>query len=140
MMLRIGLLLTLFAGVELGAVDEKAKVRPEKEPNRKMAAVVAVFSEHDRHIISRYFETHEATLPPGLAKRGGALPPGLEKQLRRNGRLPPGLQKRAQPFPPDLARELAPLPEGYRRVIVEGRAVIVDRRNRILDIMVIWSK
>ena len=27
------------------------------------------------------------------------LPPGLEKQLRRNGSLPPGLQRRAEPFP-----------------------------------------
>lgn len=33
-------------------------------------------------------------LPPGLAKRGGQLPPGLQKHLLRTGQLPPGLQKR----------------------------------------------
>lgn len=33
-------------------------------------------------------------LPPGLAKRGGNLPPGLQKHLMRHGQLPPGLQKR----------------------------------------------
>ena len=33
-------------------------------------------------------------LPPGLAKRNGNLPPGLQKHLYRTGHLPPGLEKR----------------------------------------------
>lgn len=33
-------------------------------------------------------------LPPGLAKRNGNLPPGLQKHLDRTGHLPPGLEKR----------------------------------------------
>ena len=45
-------------------------------------------------------------LPPGLAKRGGDLPPGLQKKLERDGQLPPGLQKRMEPLPVDLDRRL----------------------------------
>ncbi len=33
-------------------------------------------------------------LPPGLAKRDGHLPPGLQKHYERTGHLPPGLEKK----------------------------------------------
>jgi hypothetical protein len=75
-------------------------------------------------------------LPPGLAKRGGNLPPGLQKKLDRDGKLPPGLQKRLEPLPVDLDRRLPRLPEYYERVILERDIVLIDRRtNRILDII-----
>jgi hypothetical protein len=75
-------------------------------------------------------------LPPGLAKRGGDLPPGLQKKLERDGQLPPGLQKRLEPLPVDLDRRLPRLPENWARVVVERDVVLLDRRtNRILDVM-----
>ncbi len=80
-----------------------------------------VFNDHDRDLVMRHYT---AGLPPGLAKRGGDLPPGLEKQLRRNGTLPPGLQKKIRPFPRTLLEQLRPLPEGYRYGIVDEHVVI----------------
>ncbi len=76
-------------------------------------------------------------LPPGLAKRGGRLPPGLERHLERDGTLPPGLQKRVEPFPKELEERLPRLPAGYARVILAGRALIPDRDSRILDLIFI---
>lgn len=103
---------------------------------------VPVFSSRDQDIIRSYYGGgggggRGRGLPPGLAKRHGNLPPGLERQLERNGTLPPGLQKRVEPFPDDLSSRLAPLPTGYSRVIVEGRALILDRNNKILDLMAV---
>src|SRR5258708_35985454 len=40
-----------------------------------------VFADRDREVIVRYFHGESSGLPPGLAKRGGNLPPGLERQL-----------------------------------------------------------
>lgn len=60
-------------------------------------------------------------LPPGLAKRGGNLPPGLEKHIQRTGQLPPGLQKKLTPAPRNLNRRLPGLPEIYRRPILLNR-------------------
>ncbi len=75
-------------------------------------------------------------LPPGLAKRGGNLPPGLQKKLERDGQLPPGLQKRMEPLPVDLDRRLPRLPDNWQRVVVERDIILIDRRtNRILDII-----
>lgn len=92
-----------------------------------------VFGDRDRRIIRDYFRNRYSNLPPGLAKRGGDLPPGLEKQIQRNGQLPPGLQKRVEPFPQDLVSQLPRVAERIRRVILGRRALMLDDRNTILD-------
>lgn len=98
------------------------------------------FSAEERRIIEDYYhkgkKSKKKGLPPGLAKRGGDLPPGLQKKLDRGGQLPPGLQKRMEPLPTDLDRRLPRLPEYWERVVVERDIVLIDRRsNRILDII-----
>lgn len=102
---------------------------------------IPTFSSRDQNLIRAYYGGGVGGggrgLPPGLAKRHGNLPPGLERHLERNGTLPPGLQKRVEPFPDDLNSRLAPLPTGYSRVIVAGQAVILDRNNKILDLFVL---
>jgi len=111
-------------------------------------ATALLFSDRDQRLIRRYYSGRDDDggggrgrgkrgLPPGLAKRGGDLPPGLEKQLQRNGTLPPGLQKKVEPFPVELSRQLPRLPSGYSRVIVEGRALILGSDNKIFDIIAI---
>jgi hypothetical protein len=91
------------------------------------------FSGRDRERIRDYYSRRSDSLPPGLAKKRH-LPPGLQKQLERNGRLPPGLEKRA--LPNDLERRLSRLPGGYSRVIV-GRDVVLIQTStqQILDIL-----
>jgi hypothetical protein len=98
------------------------------------------FLPEERRIIEEYYRKgkkhKQKGLPPGLAKRGGNLPPGLQKHLDKNGRLPPGLQKRLEPLPIDLDRRLPRLPESWERVVLEENVILVDRRTqRILDII-----
>lgn len=98
----------------------------------------AYFLPEERRIIENYFRSSGPSkgLPPGLAKRGGKLPPGLQKHLDKNGRLPPGLQKRLEPLPQDLDWRLPRLPDYWERVILERDVILIDRRtNRILDII-----
>jgi len=72
-------------------------------------------------------------LPPGLAKKS-TLPPGLQKQLARNGQLPPGLQYRS--LPPDLLVQLPPVTPGYRYVILDDRVMLIRAAtNVIMDIL-----
>jgi hypothetical protein len=98
----------------------------------------AYFLPEERRIIEHYYRSGGPSkgLPPGLAKRGGKLPPGLQKHLEKNGRLPPGLQKRLEPLPQDLEARLPRLPDYWERVILDRDVILVDQRsNRILDIL-----
>ena len=92
------------------------------------------FGEHDRVVLSGCLGGDDySNLPPGLAKKD-RLPPGLEKQLQRNGTLPPGLQKRVQPLPESCTVQLPRLPRDWSRVVLSGRIILLDQRQRILDI------
>lgn len=97
----------------------------------------ARFLPKEKEIVIEFFRRPPASgLPPGLAKRGGDLPPGLQKQLKRKGTLPPGLQKRLEPLPSELEIRLPKLPEAWGRVILGRHVILIDRRTqRILDII-----
>jgi hypothetical protein len=125
---------------EAAMAAESAKSHREQERRgtvgraREVAGAV-VFSDRDQQVIRSYYSGGRG-LPPGLAKKR-RLPPGLAKQLRRNGSLPPGLQKRygAEPLPADLNQQLPRLPSGYSRILVAGRAVLLDRNHNVRDII-----
>ena len=99
---------------------------------------VRLFPGQNRDVIRQYISKLPSDdLPPGLAKRGGSLPPGQAKQLRKNGKLPPGLQKRLHAFPIELEKRLPPLAPGLKRGFIEGRAVIYNEKTSvILDIFI----
>lgn len=90
----------------------------------------AVFTALERQIIRDYYRSN---LPPGLARRD-SLPPGLRRQLARNGRLPPGLEKRA--LPPDLIARLPSRDRRYDRVLVGTDVLLIlIATGVILDII-----
>jgi len=96
--------------------------------------------DHDRHYRGRYHDDDDRDehghgregLPPGLAKRDGRLPPGLERQLVRRGHLPPGLEERMEPVPYTVCRRLPPLPEGARRGYIGGHVVVYNPRSSVI--------
>lgn len=110
----------------------------------------SVFSEIERRTIEEYYrgrfgnstyrEQHKGKasgkqkgMPPGLAKRD-RLPPGLEKQLQRNGHLPPGLEKRD--LPEGLAGLLPPRHPEHQRVLVDNDVLLIETATGlILDIL-----
>ena len=55
-------------------------------------------------------------MPPGLAKKGGALPPGIAKRQ----------------LPNNLLSQLPPPPHGYERVIVDKDVLLVNIATQIV--------
>ena len=89
---------------------------------------------YHKEAIRGWYSENENHLPPGLAKKD-RLPPGLEKQLVRNGTLPPGLQKRFYPAPVELERRLPPPPPDCAHVLISGHIVLLNRKtNLIVDV------
>ena len=91
-----------------------------------------VFTERQRNIVRECMNSGRSGLPPGLAKKDD-LPPGLEKQIQRNGTLPPGLEKRVRQLPYACSDELPNIPGGWERVILSGRILLLNRDRRIVD-------
>jgi hypothetical protein len=93
------------------------------------------FSAQDRQVLMGCFSDGGSRgLPPGLAKKN-SLPPGLERQVERNGTLPPGLQKRVAPLPQRCEARLPRLPEEWSRVVLSGRILLLDSSRRIVDLL-----
>ena len=95
------------------------------------------FGPAEERLIREWFSTQSnySNLPPGLAKRDN-LPPGLQRQLQRNGTLPPGLQKRVQPLPLGLEQQLPPIMVGMRRVVLSGNVILLEAATaKIVDLI-----
>ena len=104
--------------------------QPRDHPRRRLFK--PEFTNYDRqNIRGCFYDT--ANLPPGLARRD-SLPPGLEKQLERNGTLPPELESRAEPLPDVCNARLPRLPVEWSRVVVGNRVLLLDPRSRIADL------
>jgi hypothetical protein len=122
-----------------GATQKEKGKGPEKEKEMvaaqgkdgSTAAARVLITKADRELITGWFHSNLAGLPPGLAKRE-QLPPGLQKQLVKNGTLPPGLQKKVQPLPAALEHQLPPLPGGYQRVMVGATVVLMNQKSRLI--------
>jgi hypothetical protein len=125
-------LVCVFTAVGQGKGNGKGKGHGKGSDDNGSASVQLSF-DHYREAIRQYVHgVPISNLPPGLAKRGGDLPPGLEKQLKRNGHLPPGLEKKLYPFPVELERRLPPLPPEYGRAFIGGNAVIYNKSTSIV--------
>lgn len=92
------------------------------------------YYRHHEQEIRGWYSASQNDLPPGLAKKD-RLPPGLEKQLVRNGTLPPGLQKRLYAAPIELERVLPSPPPDCEHVLISGHIVLLNRKtNFIVDV------
>ena len=122
--------------VRITGVAEEAP-EPPRSARRDSRQDSYSFGPDQERIIRAWFSSHydRRNLPPGLAKRE-SLPPGLERQLQRNGTLPPGLQKRMEPLPIALEQQLPILSIGIRRVVISGNVVLMEEAtSRILDLI-----
>ncbi len=62
-------------------------------------------------------------------------PTGIARNLERGKPLPPGIAK--QVLPGDLSRRLPPVRDGYERLIVDGRVLLVEIATQVIhDILV----
>ena len=102
-----------------------------------MAGSPAAFSGSEIQIIRDYYaHAHEGAGDKKSGKqKQGALPPGIARNLARGKPLPPGIAKKA--LPTDLSRRLPPVRDGYERVVIDGRVLLVEIATQIVhDILV----
>jgi hypothetical protein len=114
----------LVAGAIASSVASPVEARNHKRKYYGVASERAVhigFAPHEVRVIREYY-----------APRYRALPPGLQKKFLRTGQLPPGWQRRFQPFPVAVERRLYMLPNGYRRGVIDGHAIVFHPRTHVI--------
>ena len=121
----------LCAAVPLDAGTAGKRGKHHRSVDTRSATDLAVhlsFAPREVRVIREYY-----------APRYGRLPPGLQKKFLRTGQLPPGWQKKFEPFPVVIERQLFVMPNGYRRGIVDGHAVVFNpRTHMIVDVVTLF--
>ena len=96
------------------------------------------FSSNEISVIHDFF--HDYHLDNHVDKKGGKkgskpLPPGIAKNLKRGKPLPPGIAKRS--LPNDLLVRLPPVADGYERVVIAGKILLVEIATQVIhDVLV----
>ncbi len=81
------------------------------------------FSTREAGIIRDYYRQYPVNDSKG--KKGPkSLPPGIAKNLARGKILPPGIAK--QMLPDVLLSQLPPARDGFERVILDGKVLLVE--------------
>lgn len=94
-------------------------------------SVGIVFSSDEIGIIQNWYREHRTTAGRGHGKgKPKGLPPGIAKNLARGKPLPPGIAK--QNLPAGLQSVLPRLPDGYERIIVDGKVLIVEIATHVI--------
>jgi len=84
------------------------------------------FGEHDQAVLRGCLDGYEFE----------SLPPGIQKKLARGGTLPPGQARRLRRLPGSCTARLQPLPRDVERIIYGNRIILVAGGSRILDILI----
>jgi hypothetical protein len=96
------------------------------------------FSSNEISVIHDFF--HDYHSDNRVDKKGGKkgskpLPPGIAKNLERGKSLPPGIAKRS--LPNDLVVRLPPVADGYERVVIAGKILLVEIATQVIhDVLV----
>ena len=93
--------------------------------------VTVVFSDKEISIIGSWYQDHGSKQGHGnKGKKAKGLPPGIAKNLARGKPLPAGIAR--QYFPTDLRNLLPAPPQGYERIIVDGKVLLVEIATRVI--------
>ena len=87
------------------------------------------FSTHEASVIRAFYADNHTQESHG--KKGAkSLPPGIAKNLQRGKALPPGIAKQA--LPSGLLGRLPPPADGYERIMVSGKILLVDIATQVI--------
>jgi len=102
---------------------------PFVNANASKLSVEVTFSHNEATTIRAYFGDEQkkySNKDNGLK----SLPPGIAKNLARGKALPPGIAK--QVLPNDLLRLLPPAPNGFERIMVSGKVLLVEIATQVI--------
>jgi hypothetical protein len=113
----------------LGSGPAAAADSTVAEPTNGSFGVEVVFSDEEIRLIRAYYESHSKHSHKHKHTHK-SLPPGIAKNLARGKPLPPGIAR--QTLPHDLIQTLPPVRDGYERIIVSGKVLLVEIATQVV--------
>ncbi len=94
-----------------------------------------VFSQGEIETIRAYYDDTSSNVRSrggmGNGRRSaGSLPPGIARNLQRGKPMPPGIAK--QHLPSDLRETLPPPRDGYERLVMAGKVLLVEAATQLI--------
>jgi hypothetical protein len=127
----------IVAGVLVGSVGfaNRAEAGDKGKPRQSRHAV-----QRDDARPARYFAPRDVVVIRDYYRpyHRHHRPAHVHYVYARGGYLPPGWATRVHPIPVPVARALPPVPYGYHRGIIDGRAVVYGSGGLILDVAVLF--
>ena len=88
------------------------------------------FSDGELQAIHAFYRESQPRRGGGMGGGRQGLPPGIAKNLERGKALPPGLQTASLPV--SLEENLPPAPDGYERIVVDAKILLVETATRLI--------
>ncbi|HVO79634.1 MAG TPA: hypothetical protein VMT28_02825 [Terriglobales bacterium] len=92
----------------------------------------AAFTLRDRRVIRDCVSEHASDFPPETTVRP-ELPSGEERQLQKGQTMPADIAKQVKSLPLACEQQLPALPADQERVVYNGRVLLINSKNYILD-------
>lgn len=92
------------------------------------------FNDQDRQAARNWYDEHQKTLPLGL-RNNDRWPPDVEGRIQEGFVFDNGMRRQFHSVPPGLLRMLGRAPRGDRYVMANGHILLIDRRNRVVDVI-----
>lgn len=117
----------------VGANTANPDMEKAAAPSSPTQEGAQLFTLRDRRVIRSCLAEHASQFPQWSTERPD-LPPGSDRQLVRGETLRPEVQKAAQSLPLACVQQLPALPGNLDRVLYNGRVLLIDSNNKILDV------
>jgi hypothetical protein len=120
-----------------GGRDHAARGRHD---TRRDTHVIVRRDDHHEHVSvarGRYFGARDVVVVRNYY-RPYYRPAAAHRVYLRNAYLPFGWERRIVAVPVYVERQLAPLPYGYTRGVIDGQLVVHNNRGLIVDVAVLF--
>ncbi|MGH8194287.1 MAG: anti-virulence regulator CigR family protein [Woeseiaceae bacterium] len=97
------------------------------EPVNGSIGVEVAFTDEEVRLIRAWYQSHDGHNGKHKQK---PLPPGIARNLARGKPLPPGIAKQVLPY--ELRQVLPPVRDGYERIIVAGKILLVEIATQVV--------
>jgi hypothetical protein len=101
---------------------------------RGPAAEQRRFDDNERRAANSWYDANQRHLPAGF-RRNDRFSPSVELQLREGYVIDRPMRRQMHPIPYSLVRRLAPVPRGYRHMVIDEHIILVDRNYRVYDVI-----